>query len=302
MHYSFTKLFSLLLIVHLSMPLAQALEISISRNISISDSDSVSTGDAGYDTTPPVIGTTSATLDTAAQSVEMGYRFTGFNSGRGVSNINQQVRSITQSIDVSVTWTLTSTVPGETYNFTLNPELHAYLNILDDNNGEASDESTFSNLDATLTQNGSQIPLDQLGLTGGTRTTVGSSTVNDTATRTFSNLTGNHEFTLQYTGSTTAAWKIAGLQNNRTANAVLWGQDGTMDGDSFADSFDNYSNSTARNADGLFVPATVELIVVPEMSSLVLASICLLCGTIFSGIHRRSFRLIEWRREIGVER
>jgi hypothetical protein len=37
-----------------------------------------------------------------------------------------------------------------------------------------------------------------------------------------------------------------------------------MDGDSFADSFDNYSSSTTRNADGLFVSGTVELTAVPE--------------------------------------
>jgi hypothetical protein len=281
MHDSLTKLFSLLLIVHLSMPLAQALEISISRTIDIPDDDSVNTGDAGYDTTPPVIGTTSASLDTAAQSVEMGYRFTGFNSGRGVTNgifQSQSLDTITQNIDVSVTWTLTSTLPGETYTFTLNPELHAYLNTLDDSNSEPNDLSQISNFTAVLKQNGSIIS-DSLDLTGGSRTTVGSSTINDTNnSQTFTNLTGDNVFVLQYAGSTTTSFHTGTAQDNRTANAVLWGQDGTMNGDSFADSFDNYSSSSARDADGLFVPATVELIVIPEMSSLVLASLCMGSG------------------------
>ena len=263
-----------LLIVFVFTQSAQALTINVSRSISVNDNDSVSTGDAGYDATPPVIGSTSAILDTEGGSAELGYRFTGFNSGRGVNNISQQVRSITQNITATVTWTLTEDAPGEIYSFTLNPELHAYLNILDDSNGESSDQATISNFSATLKQNGGTIS-DSLNLSGGSRTTVGSSTVNDTNnSQTFTNLTGDHTFELTYTGSTTAAWKIAGFRDNRTADAVLWGQDGTMNGDvEFSDSFDNYSNSTARNADGLFVPATVELIVIPELSSLGLVGI-----------------------------
>ena len=255
---------------------AQALTINISRSISVNDTDSVSTGDAGYDKTPSVIGSTSVTLDTEGSSAELGYRFTGFNSGRGAFNLSQQVRSITQNITATVTWTLTEDAPGEIYSFTLNPELHAYLNILDDREGESGDQAAISNFSATLKQNNGTIS-DSLDLTGGSRTTVGSSSVNDTNdSQTFTNLTGDHTFELTYTGNTTAAWKIAGGGDNRTADAVLWGQDGSMDGGAeFSDSFDNYSNAIARNADGLFVPATVELIVIPELSSLGLVGIAL---------------------------
>lgn len=267
-------LMTLMLIV--CSPCLWALTVSVSRTLNITDDDSVTTGDALYDTTPDLMGVSSAQLSSEGQTASLGYRFSGANSGRGISNTTQQVRSITQNIDVSVTWILTSDSPGEIYSFTLNPSLNGYLNVLDEGaNEEANDESTISNFNATLSQNGNTFALNQLGLTGGSRTSPGSSNVNDSASRTFANLSGDHTFILQYSGSTTAAWKIAGFQDNRTANAVLWGQDGTMNGDSFPDTFDNYATAADLDNDGLFVQATAELIVIPELSSLVLAGLAM---------------------------
>jgi uncharacterized repeat protein (TIGR02543 family) len=244
--------------------------VSISRGLTISDNDSVDTGDAGYDTTPDVVGVSSASLTSEGQSAELGYRFSGYNAGRGVWNGVQAVRSITQSIDVYVEWTITATA-GEIYSFSLDPELHGYLNILDDNNSEADDIAEISNFNATLTQNGSNIINDQLGLTGGSRDTVGSSNIDDAASRSFGGLEGVNTFRLQYTGSMLAAWKIAGFQDNRTANAVLWGRDGTMDGDSFAATFDNYATTAVRDADGLFVKGTVAVTSVPDAGQSVIS-------------------------------
>jgi hypothetical protein len=148
------------------------------------------------------------------------------------------------------------------------------LNILDDNNDETGDGATLSSFDATLYLNGNQIVLDGLGLSGGSRTTVGNNSLNDTATQILSGLSGNNTISLQYTGTATATWKIAGIANNRTADAALWGSDGTMDGTGeFTDGFDNYSTSTARNADGLFVDGVVTLQSVPEPASVLMLAL-----------------------------
>lgn len=59
-----------------------------------------------------------------------------------------------------------------------------------------------------------------------------------------------------------------------------------MDGASYADSFDNYSSSTARNTDGLFVSGTVELTSVPEAAAAALL-VSLSCFAL-SALRRRS--------------
>lgn len=228
------------------------IDISMSRINNVSDDDSVSTGDAldSYEH----LTSTSATITTIDGSAELGGRFYGANSGRGEWNLNQQVRTITQTISLSIEWAIEAT-EGETYSFTFDPELHALLNILDDNNGESGDLASISTLEATLWHNMETVA-DTLDLSGGSRSTAGSSTVNDTATQTFDNLTGTNVFRLVYTGSIVASWKIASFADNRTANAVLWGSDGTMDGGHYSDSFDEYSQEAQRLADGILLNAT----------------------------------------------
>lgn len=246
-----------------------AVVIEVSRSLSISDNDSVDTGDAGFAANPEVIGGTSTTLISPNQEGILGYRVTGFNSGRGVNNTNQQVRSITQTVNFWVEWNVSADA-GETYSFTLTPEFHGFLNILDDSADESDDFAGFSNFAATLTVNG-VTQADTLDLAGGSRATAGSSQVDSNATQTWGGLTGTNTIRLQYVGTVGTAWKIAGLQNNRTASAALWGQDGTMDGDSFIDSFDNYPNSTARVGDGFFIDATTTLTAIPEPAACLLS-------------------------------
>jgi len=246
--------------------LSAAVSVNVTRIVDISDNDSVTTGDAGYDSTPSVLGTTSALLNNVSDSADLGYRFTGYNSGRGVNNFNQQVRSIEQSIRVELEWTLSADA-GETYDFTINSELEALLRMFDDSSGESGDEATLSNFVATLTLNEGSTNRGTLTLSGDTRTAVGATAISDSGSRVFTNLTGDNTVSLVYEATSTAAWKIAGFRDNRTAAAVLLGEDGRMDGDvEFADDFDEYNSSTARNDDGLSITGTVEVTAVPEPS------------------------------------
>jgi len=271
------KLILCVAVLAATLPLTgSALLVSLSYSNNTTDNDSVSSGDAlsGSST----IGATSSELTSAGTSTSaMGARFYGANSGRGVSNLTQQPRSISQSINVTVTWTIIAE-DWEEYSFSLTPEFHAYLNILDDAADESGDSVSFTSLNGSLKQNGGTIS-DSLNLSGGSRGTAGSSTLNDTASQTLTGLTGNNTISLQYTGTATATWKIAGARNNRTADAVLWGVDGTMNGDvEFSDSFDNYSSSSARNADGIFVDGTVTLDAIPEPASVAMLGVASALG------------------------
>lgn len=272
----------LTLLLLLVLPFAgSALTVSTSYINSTSDDDNTDNGAAGNG--QATIGGTSTSVDAVGNSSDLGYRFTGYNAGRGVWNFTQQAESIVQSVNITVTWDIYAE-SWETYSFTLNPELHAFLNILDDNNSESGDIASVSTFSAVLKKNGSTI-LNSLDLSGASISTVGSSNVNDTATQVFTGLTGDNTFSITYTGTVTATWKIAGIQDNRTADAVLWGQNGTMAGDSFPSNFDEYGTSTDRLADGLFVPATVTLDAIPEPASLLLIG----AGAVFLRLLRRFY-------------
>lgn len=234
------------------------------------DDDSLIFGDA-VTGSARIGGVSSAISTLGASSAEQGARFYGAVSGRGTGGQSQTDEGIIQTINVTCIWTITAE-EWETYDFDLSAELHGRLNILDDAADESGDLASLSSLNATLSLNGSPVA-DTLGLSGGSRSTAGSSTFNDTASQTLSGLSGNNTITLQYSGTTRATWLHAVFQNNRTANAALWGSDGTMDGDTFPDTFDNYATSTERTGDGLFVGGIATLASIPEPTALSLIGI-----------------------------
>lgn len=256
---------ALLLVASSTSSVASALiSVSVTQGGTITDNDTVATGDAGSGT-PSVIGVSSANISGLNDTAELGYRFTGYNSGRGVSSGSQTSRSITQTVDVWAEWTI-SAVAGVTYSFVIDPELAGRLNIVDGAFNESGDSASISNFSATLEQNSVQDMSADLLLNGGSRFNNGTTAnVNSTKTEIFTGLTGNNTFRLQYNGTVSATWLNALVGNNRTANAALWGIDGTMDGGGFfLGGFDNYPDAAARDADGLFVKGTVELTAVPE--------------------------------------
>jgi hypothetical protein len=268
------------------LPLSSsALVINTSSSNSTSDNDSTTNGDAGRGRS--TIGSTGATVDTVGNNAELGYRFTGYNAGRGVDNSGQQAEGIVQDVDVTVTWSIVAE-SWEEYSFKLNPEFHAFLNILDEGLfQESGDIVSVSGFSAVLKRNGGTVG-NTLDLSGGSTGDRNATPLNvdDTASQLFSGLSGNNTFELRYTATITATWKLAGAQDNRTANAVLWGQNGTMGGDSFANNFDEYSiSSEDPSEDGLFVPATVTLNAVPEPASVLM----LLFGGGVIALKRRFF-------------
>lgn len=240
--------------------------VSVSQSESIVDA-SLSSGSSGHTTPPSLFGTTNGvrhtTLVELNETEELGYRFSGFNSGKGVSSDGSlQTFTITQDIDVTVEWTITADY-GEIYSFTINSVLGAYLAIQDGANDEAGDVAQLTNLNATLKKNNVQIVVDQLGLTGGILQTDGTALVDDSVSRTFTDLIGTNTFSVTYTGQAIASWRTGGTFLNpadRTESAVLWGANGEVSGDST----DDYASYLDRLADGLFISGTVEVTAIPE--------------------------------------
>lgn len=267
------------------LPLSSS-ALTVRRNAygNTSDANTVANG-ASVTGTSLTGGLSSSVTEVGSSTSALGARFYGAVSGRGVWNGNQQAQSLTQGINVSYEWSITAE-DWEVYDFSISTALQAYLNILDDSNDETGDEATLSAFDAKLYLNDGQVALDKLGLSGGSiDTKADSSSISNTTGRVFSGLSGNNTIRLEYSGSATATWKIAGFQDNRTADAVLWGMNGSMDGASFADSFDEYSTSTARTNDGLFVDGVATLQAVPEPASVLM----LILGGGLIGLYRRFF-------------
>ncbi len=237
-----------LLLVSLLPLVGSALTVGRSYSNGTSDNDNSTLEDASRSTSG--IGSSSGVVDTVgATSSALGYRFTGQVAGGNGGDI-------VQTINVSVIWTVTAEI-WEEYSIGFTPEFHAYMNIEDGGLfQEDGDGIWFSTLQATLKVNGSAVG-DSLNMSGGSRTTKGSSTLNRTDSQTLSGYTGNNTFELIYTGTVTATSK-AGVLGNDTYVYGSWGNAGILSG-----TFDDYSSS----ADGMFVDATVTLNAVPEPAS-----------------------------------
>ncbi len=254
---------------------SSALVVVRSSTDSISNNDGHADEDASHGRAST--GSTSVEVTTAGNSSgNSGARF----YGQAEAKVGQY---ITQTIHATVTWSITAE-SWEEYSINFSPELHAYLNV-EDNGGDASgDGITFSTFTAVLRVNGSAVG-DSLDMSGGSRTTAGSSNLNRTDSQTLSGYSGNNVFSLQYT-ATVIADAAGGL--NYTGDVGLWGSDGTLDGEflGFGDDWDEYSSTSATSgADGLFVDANVTLNAVPEPAT---ASMMALIG-VFGFLYRRYY-------------
>jgi len=246
------------------LPLASsALTVNTTFVNNTTDNDSQVTGNAT--TSASAIGSASSELTAAGTSTaDVGAKFVGANSARGTITDANIVPTITQNIDATVTWTILAE-DWERYSFDVTSSFNALLNIEDGSNEEPEDNVSFSALNATFLLNGEAYGND-LGLNGGSRSGVGSSTIGDVASAPLINIFGSNTFSLTYTGTASVTWKTGNtIAGNRTADALLWGMDGTMNGDAaFTDGFDNYASSADRIADGLSVDGVITLDAVPE--------------------------------------
>ncbi|MBL7016338.1 MAG: PEP-CTERM sorting domain-containing protein [Kiritimatiellales bacterium] len=260
-----------------SLPLSSsALLVTRGYSNTTTDNDNDTKEDASSSTAS--IGASSSTLSSeGSSSGNMGYRFVGQAAAHGTGYL-------TQSINVTATWTVAAE-DWEEYSVNFSPSLAALLNIYDWSTDETDDQSVFPSLSSTLRVNGSVVSDTLDGLTGYTRTTDGSYNLNRSDSQTLSGYTGNNTFSLQLTGTVVVdAHADGGLFDNPTGNAVLWGQNGTLN---FADdpNFDNYSTTAALDADGLFVDANITLDAVPEPAS----ALMLVVGAGLIGFIRRVY-------------
>lgn len=242
------------------------------------DNDNHSQEDASSSQT--TIGSSSATVTTiGSSSGNLGYRFTGQASAYHDGDM-------TQTINVTATWTVTAE-NWEEYSITISPELHAWLNIYDWSTDENDDDADFNTLSSTLRVNGSIVGDTLNGFSGMQRSTTGGANLDRTDSQTLSGYSGNNVFSLQLTGTVYVdAHGDNGAFDNPTGNAVLWGQDGTLNFEQNAsqNGFDNYSSSSARNADGLFVDANVTFDAIPEPAAV---SLIILGSGSMIFLHRR---------------
>lgn len=272
---------SLILIAILPLT-SSALVVSRSYSNTTSDDDNSSLEDAN--SSQGTIGSVSANITTVGSSSgNMGYRFTG-QAAAGDGG------ALVQDIAVSVTWTVTAE-EWEEYSIVFSPEFHSLM-IIEDGGlfQESGDGIWFSALSATLNLNGNKIFTGSadLGLSGGSiedRADSGT-TLDSTSTWTRGGYTGNNTFELIYSGTLTVTSK-SGSGGNDTYLAGLWGQDGALGSIGGSDgTFDNYSSSLVRNADGFFVDANVTLNSVPEPASALMLAV----GAGLLGICRRYYR------------
>lgn len=178
---------------------------------------------------------------------------------------DQESQTITQLIDITATYAITGAA-GVSYDIVLAPNFHGFLSIDDGAANEIGDLAKFSTLSAALKLDGGSVA-DTLNLgSADSITTHGTANADRTASQTLS-LSGDHTLTLRFTGTFTATSVDGGITcNNKTSNAVLWGADGVQDtcGGAAKDAYDEYASSGDRNADGLFLPATLTVTSVPE--------------------------------------
>lgn len=255
---------------------------------------STTTGDTRKQTGD--INGTSASLNSIGETSTLGYRFSGANSGRaGNANNTAFNQTVTQSIDVSVTWTITAD-PGETYNFSIDPEFNAVLVVAIVGGGSTDDRTEIGNLTAALSQNSNPISTTGLDFTGDSNNFIPGNpggnarnvkTLSEFGSMLFTGLTGSNTFELSYSGDLIANWDKVD-QNTGTANAVLWGMDGISPDSNtdFNSDWDEYSKSdvpVAASDDGLFLQGTLEVIPEPAASGLILA----LAGLTMAASRRR---------------
>ncbi|MCC6752256.1 MAG: PEP-CTERM sorting domain-containing protein [Deltaproteobacteria bacterium] len=256
---------------------AGALTISATYSNTTTDNDNHADEDAV--TGSNWIGSSSVTIaDAVSNSATVERRFAGqagaYNDG-----------NITQSVDATVTWTVTAS-PNVVYSILFAPEFHGYVKIYDELADESGDGASLGGFSASLMKDALPISASGLGLSGGSRSTGGGNNVDSAGSNTLTGLSGSHVFELRYTGSVVANGANSSIFcADKTSATASWGMDGTMTGECNAPAdFFKYSSAGSRDADGLFMPATVTITaVVPEPGTLLL----LTAGLVGLGVQGR---------------
>lgn len=235
---------------------ASALTMTVTRTNSTTDNDNSANEDA--DTSGSVTGSPVVLADVVSATGSATTR------GAGYAESFDQNAGIVQTVDYTGTFAVTASA-NVTYSITFNNALHGLLKIADELADESGDVASISTMAAVLKQDAVTIG-DVLDLSGGSRSTAGSTNVDDTAAQTITGLTGSHTFTVRYTGSVTATSVGATLCANQTEAAALWGANGAFGAYCNAPAdWDEYGSTAARDADGIFLGATVVITsVVPE--------------------------------------
>lgn len=255
---------------------SSALTVTRSASHLTSDVDSHADEDAGR--SGAYIGVNSTVSSVGASTGNMGYSFTGHAEAK----VGQ---TISQTINGTVTWTVAAE-DWEEYSINFTPTFNAYLNVVDNLADSTADTVSFSTLLATLRVNGGTVS-DSLDMSGLTRTTNGDSNLGRTDFQALSGYTGNNTFSLQYTA--TLLVTAGGGLTTYTANAGLWGMDGTLGSElGVPADFDEYGYGTSGTAaaDGLSVDATITLESVPEPASALMLAV----GAGLIGLIRRFYR------------
>jgi len=239
---------------------AGALTFSATRVDSTTDNDDGTNNEDAASSSSFLTLSSYTIADTVSSSATIEARFAGQAAAAETNG------DIQQSVDVSATYTVTPGVLGQVYSITFSPEFHALLKL--DSYGSPTDDGvTIGSLTGRL--NG--VINASLAMSGGSRTSDGSTNLDDSASLTLTGLTGTQSFIVRYTFSVDADGNVGSLDN--TFVAGLWGRDGTLNSGGITaldDNTDNYSSTSARDADGLFLPATVTITTVPEPGTLLL--------------------------------
>lgn len=235
--------FFLTLIIAGSM---HALEVGISMSNATTNNDNHSEEASGS----AVVLTSASSLtinDEVGLSVTVGGQAYGYVASRSYNGY------ITQSVNIKATYTILAAEDLE-YSIQFNPEFHGMFRITE--SGNASGNSVvLSSLTARL--NNTVIP--SLGMSGASQDGVTSATYDQSASYTLLNQWGNNVYELVYTFTITADsqdsnWLGGGVT---TSDAFLWGMDNS--------SFNTYPNVNLKDADGLFLPATVTILSTPTV-------------------------------------
>ncbi len=239
---------------------ARALTISATQVNATTDNDDGSNNEDAGSGGAWLTDTSYTISDVVSNSATISRRYFGHAEAAETNGF------IVQDVDVTVTYSVTSSNAPTVYSISFLPEFHARVAV-DSSGAPDTDGVTISNLTGKV--NG--VTYGLLGMSGGSQTTNGTTNIDETGARTFSGLTGNNTFAVNYRFTITADGDVGILDN--TFVAGLWGMDGTLNAGGVTalnDALDEYGTSAARDADGLFMPATVTITAIPEPGTLLL--------------------------------
>ncbi len=220
-----------------------ALELGIFMTNSTTNNDNHSEEASGS----AVALTSAASLtinDEVGLSVTVGGRAYGYVSSKSYNGY------ITQTVNIKATYTVSAAEELE-YSIQFDPNFHGMFRISESGSNVTGNHVTLSALTANL--NGNVIP--SLGMSGGSQNGVTSQTLDRSTSYTLMNQWGDNVYELIYTFTITTDSQDDVFLAGTSTDSFLWGMDNS--------SFHTYSTDGAKDADGLFLPATLTILTVP---------------------------------------